>query len=504
MKVLRKRRARLPSMKAAKRIVLVLILVFLMLGFESASLEQIWLGDDGGGDGGGSRFAPLADRINSVLGAVEDWSDVVDIGIVMHRSFSVGFDAWITSRANVSDWTGVFYVKRCADHAGYSSTTINSTVKLALSSVPMFSKYSLPKTDGTYFWPWDRYVLYGYRYSQELGWETGRWNKTSGFLALKAVRDSYGKAFCKCDPDSLFAVEWLGTRWHQAGSLMDCFFIFHKLGVKVALDYAVQEWNWLNAKLWETDHFNYSVMVSGWEFSGISVFPNVAKLLSETELKDSGHIVTDLQSRYISNLWNSPEWFAGKYRVAVHHYPGNPERRLDGTTDAWIMLNTFYGVFGSQNQQAMKDMLEGNGVTQAWTGLCDSDLANSATNSFRDSSNGNYSSGATAEAALCLFLMGISPQDGKGLAVPLISDCHSDFSSLNYRHFEFDYLNHRIKIPVWGGTRIKFLYGQAGTEKYFGETGIYRITFSSDWNAVFQVERVSDLYSNEFYFRGSN
>jgi hypothetical protein len=450
--------------------------------------------------------APLADQINACLGKVTNWKDLVNIGVVMHKSSLTDFDTWITSRANASDWNGVFAVRRYAEQAGYFSRVIDAEVKLALSNIPMFKKYSLPKTDTTgsgYFWPGDRYVLYGYLYAKELNWETSRWNKTSGFLALRSVRDWYGSAFYRCNPDVPAAESLFGTRWHEAGSLMDCFFIFYKLGEKNALNYAVQEWIWLNNKLWSGDHFNYSPLWLGWEFSGISVFPNVAKLyLNRTSLDNWNRVITDLQFRYINSSWSSPQWH-GTYEVAIHHYPGNPERRLDGTLDAWIMLNTFYGLFSSGNQTNMKNMLEGNGVTQAWIGLDASDLRQTTTDKFRSTSSSSYSDGSTALAALCLFLMGISPQGGRGLAIPLISDRHSDYSSLNYRHFEFYYSNHKIEVPVWGGTVLKFMYGKVYATEYFGTTGIYDITFASDWNSISQVTKVSTLYSDEYYLWAS-
>jgi hypothetical protein len=444
----------------------------------------------------------LANQIFSCLSEVASWKDMVNIGVVMHKSALNDFDAWITNRANASDWRGVLAVKRYAEQAGYSSKVIDAKLKLALSNIPMFTNYPLPKTDERdlgYFWPMERYVLYGYRYAEELNWETGRWNKTSGFLALRSVRDRCGRAFYRCNPDILTADSLLGTRWHEAGSLMDSFFIFYKLGVKDALNYAIQEWEWLNSNLWAGDHFNYAVKWPNWEFSGMSVFPNAAKLyMNGTNLKNWDRVIADLQFRYVGSLWGSPQW-QGIYKVAEHHHPGNPERRLDGTLDAWIMLDTFYGLFNSGNQRNMKNMLEGNGVTQAWIGLNASDLRQSTRSVFRLTSACDYSNGSTALAALCLFLMGISPRDGRGLAIPLISDKHSCYGSLNYHHFEFDYTNHRIKIPVWGGTTLKFMYGSTPVTKLFEASGIYSVTFTSDWNSISQVTKVSDVYFDECY-----
>lgn len=447
--------------------------------------------------------APLADQIDASLGEVSSWDGLEDIGVVMHRSGVSDFDGWISRSAAARDWEQVFAVKRYAEEAGYSSSIIDDKARLALSNIPMFSRYSLPKTDkesnGT-FWPAARYVLYGYRYAEELNWEKGRWNKTSGFLALKHARDQYGRAFHLTDPDINGVGSMFGTRWHESGSLMDSFLIFHKLGVKGAFDYAVQEWGWLNNKTWSGDHYDYAPEYKGWEYSSMDVFTNVAKLrMHGAGLANWSRMTTDLQMRYTDNLWKSPQWNQ-KYQVVDHHHPGNPERRLDGTLNAWILLNTFHGTFNSGNQTNMRSMLEGSGrAPRAWVGIYLSDMREPGTNRFRSKSTSGYSDYATAESALTLFLLGISPQNGRGLAVPLISDRHIDHSSLNYRHFEFDYLNHTLKIPVWGGTSLKFMYGDKDVAQYFEATGIYSVTFSPDWNSISKVTFVSNLYSDEDY-----
>jgi len=444
-----------------------------------------------------SKGLPLGDQIDACLSEVVSWNDLVNIGVIMHRLNPTDFDIWIIRKAGAFDWKGVLIVKHCAEGAGYSSRIIDDKVRLALSNIPMFRKYSLPITDSKgYFSLWDRYVLYGYRYAEELNWETSRWNKTSGFLALRSVRDWYERAFYRCNPDIPVAESQRGTRWHEAGRLMDCFFVFYKLGVQDALHYALQEWQWLNSKLWLGNHFGYAPEFPNWEYSGMAVFPTVARLhLDGTSLGNWSRVTIDLQCRYTSRSWGSPQWHE-KYRVVEHHNPSNSERRLDGTLDAWILLHTFYPLFNSGNQTNMRNMLEGNGITQASVGLIESDLRLAGTNAFRSSSSSNCSDWATAEAALCFFLSGISTQEGSGLAIPLASD---EYDSLNFRHFEFDAVDHRIKIPVWNGTILEFMYGNTPVTRYFGTTGIYDITFAPDWNSISNVTRVSDLYSNEVY-----
>lgn len=426
----------------------------------------------------------LADEIDRLLADVTSWRNLVHAGVVLHRAALSDFDAWISRNAAVEDWDGVLAVKRYADLAGYTSPSIDDAVRRALSHYPMFAQYALPMTDATgsgFFWPWTRYVLYGYRYAEELRWETMKWNKTSAFLALRDVREWYGRAFYRCNPDLPSADSLFGTRWHQAGSLMDCFFILYQLGVADALSCALQEWQWLNAQLWSGDHFDYAPLWPNWEFSGISVYPNVAKLHSNgTRLGNWSRISTDIQARYLAERWASPQWHAS-WPVVEHHYPGNHEPRIDGTLTAWVTLHTFCGLYTPGNQSNMRALQEGDGAAEAWVGL----------RAFVDTRS--VSDGMRVQAALTMVLLGIVPLNGSGLALPLISDRHNCYAALNVRHFEFDAANHSLKIPVWGNTTLRFRFGEHPVTVRFASTGIYQVTFTSDWNAVLHVRSVAGL-----------
>jgi len=111
----------------------------------------------------------------------------------------------------------------------------------------------------------------------------------------------------------------------------------------------------------------------------------------------------------------------------------------------------------------------------------------------------DYSDEGTAQAALCLFLMGVCPLEGGGIAIPLVSDEHVSHASLNFRHFEFDYDARRIKLPVWGGTTLEFSYGTSPVAVRFERDGIYEVRFDSDWNSVSQLGLLCGLYASELY-----
>jgi hypothetical protein len=175
---------------------------------------------------------------------------------------------------------------------------------------------------------------------------------------------------------------------------------------------------------------------------------------------------------------------------------------LDGTLGGWILSHAFYGLFSPENQAKMRSMLQGEGQIQAYKGLLASDLYDPEKNSFRLRSNYSCSDDATAQGALTLFLMGISPQDGMGLAIPMASDNHSGHAAVNSRHFGFDYTRNTVRIPVWGGTTLKFIYGENPVRVTFESSGIHEVSFTSDWNSLVHTKRTSLLSQDECYLLG--
>ena len=144
-------------------------------------------------------------------------------------------------------------------------------------------------------------------------------------------------------------------------------------------------------------------------------------------------------------------------------------------------------------------MIDGEGQIKAYKGLLASDLYDPAKGTFRLRNNLPCSDLATAQASLAMLLMGISPQSGRGLAMPMISDNHSGHAALNSRHFGFDYKRSLIRIPVWGGTTLAFNFGEKPVQVTFESSGIYDVTFTPDWNFTINSERTSLLRQDESY-----
>jgi hypothetical protein len=277
----------------------------------------------------------------------------------------------------------------------------------------------------------------------------------------------------------------------STANLADCFMmLYHETGSPTALNYALQEWKDLNTYYWVGDHYKYSRSWSTWEWSGIEVFFNYDKLreLNGT-LEDWDRVYVDLQNRYLAQLWSSPQW----RNKVVAHSQGASQLRLHGTLDAWMMLSSYFGHFSSGNQSNSRNLLEGATVTQAWQALLspEAGLYDPATYRFKlDSDASDYTDYATAEGCMTLFLMGISPQSGAGLMIPKRVSGYSG-EPFPADVFRFLYDARQVVIPVYGGTTLKFLFGSSHPSFTFPVDGLYRVTFSSDWNSIARVDPLS-------------
>ena len=172
----------------------------------------------------------LADQINTTLDAVQDWSELVDIGIIMGKSTNADFGS--TDSKKDSE---IRLVQRPIDKEPSFARRlflfhIDECVKLALSNMPIFEDYSIPvtqiDTQGHWFWPFYKFMLHVYQSSQELNWERSRWDPNKAFGYLAHVYDSFGRGFYRMNdtldidnPSYTGYAETLsqGTRWLETG-----------------------------------------------------------------------------------------------------------------------------------------------------------------------------------------------------------------------------------------------------------------------------------------------
>ena len=435
----------------------------------------------------------LADIINRSMNTITVWNESSNLffrGITLGKVDISDLDEFILEQSQKNDSHGVFITKRYSEFFNYSSSEIDEAVKWALDFTPMFNSFSLPRTQSdNLFIVWRQYMLHGYRYARELNYATTKWNATSAFFGLRNCRITNGRAFYGCNPDTNGTNSLFETRWMNTANLANCFLIlYNETGIDEALDHAFLEWDDLNTYYWNKSRivYEYSRTWRTLEWSTIEVFFNFEKLrkLNGT-LKNWNRIYFDLQSRYLVNAWNSPLWKA----KVVAHSEGASQRRLHGTLDAWMLLQTYFGYFSDVNQNNMRNMLEGNTDTQAWKALLSSSayLYNPTSYRFRLDSDKAESDYATSEGCMTLFLMGFSPKNGSGIILPKRCFGYSG------EPFPADFLNflyseRQIKIPVYANTTLKFMFGSIHPNYTFSENGLYNITFTSDWNSIDQVE----------------
>ncbi|MFX0208063.1 MAG: hypothetical protein ACFFDT_18905 [Candidatus Hodarchaeota archaeon] len=441
----------------------------------------------------------LADRIFLSKNTITDWTSEISLfvrGIILGEVNISDLDEMIASYQSTNNWKGVLCAKRYSELLNYSTPMINKAVKWALNQTPMFERYSLPVTQSdNYFNMWRQYTLYGYRHAKELNYFTDKWNASSAFEGLRNCRITNNRAFYECNPDTNSTKDLFDTRWMSTANLANSFMIlFNETGQAEALEYAFQEWSDLNTYYWNEDKqgYDYARTWRTWEWDAIDVFFNYDKLrkLNGT-LHNWDRVYIDLQNRYLVNLWDSHQWVAN----VVVHSKGTTRRELFGTLDAWMLLHSYFGHFNQTNQLHMQNMLEGEKISQAWQALLSPEAGLYDSDTFRftmAAENPKYSDYATAEGCMALFLMGVSPQTGRGISIP--KRCHA-FSGepIPVDVFRFFYHKKQIIIPVCAGTTLKFLYGSIHPIYSFNEAGIYKITFSSDWNSITQVEQINSV-----------
>jgi hypothetical protein len=441
----------------------------------------------------------LADTIKKSIDAISSWStsELIALGIMLGTHTVEDLESYIITSGNQNYWPGIIRGRHYADLYGYNSLAIDNEVKRALDGYLMFSNYSVPlsRPADNHMSLWDQYTLLGFNYAIELNYSTDKWDPFSAYQGLKNCRDTIGRAFYACNPDTNQTWALFNTRWMSTSNLASSFMRLYELTNDTRmLDSALQEWDDLNRYYWSPSKkgYDYSRKWRTWEWSTLEVFFNydrLRKLNGSLNLFD--RIYIDAMHRYLTLSWNSPQW---KNKV-VAHSEGASQRRLHATADAWQILLTYFGYFPDSIQQNMKSMLEGTYDLPAWEALLNSNagLYFPSTGLFQyDSNSLGPTDGATTEGILTLFLLGVSPQNGGGLILPkrIVGYSGGYFPADRLR---FWYNEQKIMLPIYANTTLKFLYGDLNPEYEFAEHGLYNITFSLDWNSVTNVDLVKSI-----------
>lgn len=450
----------------------------------------------------GATTPTLAQQIDNVTNAV-NWDssdpDIVHFGIVFRKASFSHYDAAIRSQGDAGNWMKVIETKRMAEIDGYNSPTIESYLKEALANQTMLGY--LPRTYLSSYLVYHRFMLHGYKYAEQLAYETARWNKTSAYDEFSGLYAKNGGPFLWGNPVS--GACWGSGRYYDEGAeTLDAFMKFAELGIVGADAKANEVWEYINSHNWNPQGQYYPYIgVSGQVECEVAFHTIIGELyaLNNRTLPYMERCIADIDYKLLHDGWNSPLWS----NYVIRHAEGNQQLRLENTLNAFQVMHTYCGHpnFTDSMKAEFIELLTGS--PKAWEGFMQSSLYDGSSRHFRWSSTTNvYDDEATSVGAMLLFLQGIVPSTGS-LAIPLNDEYYEDYSrSYPVSQFSFDFSNRIIKIPVVAG-ELKFQFGLTSTACIFPEDGIYEVCFDKDWSNVATVRRVGNLDAKFHYLAGS-
>ena len=413
----------------------------------------------------------LAETINNVVSYVQTtdspWT-VLYSQIFGLRNQSAYDDA-IEKALNQNDYQNVIFIARLAEINAYTSQTINNSLITALQNMPMSG--SLPTVSDSFLY--DRYMINGYRYAQNLG--TNGWNITQALLDFQQEyslwnpsADRYYDEYAETLGMYLeFAINGnvdaaaISQIWNQTqGTWNGNYYIYKQAQPE-----------------YECEMGNFAIIAAEYK----SYYPNIPFF---------DRVIDDLEYKLLSSGYNSPAW--GPVGV-VQHATDNSQLRLEETMGALVALQMLYPDFSSGNQINFQSMLS-NG--QMWRGLTNSSLYDPATFSFRvtDDNGTSYSDDMSMLGAMEMFLSGIIPGTGS-LAIDARNEAYQDYRTcFPTSEWKFNYQNQSIRIPIIAGN-LNFIFGSQQVTQDFPSNGIYDIQFSSNWNSVLSNTKVANIPS---------
>jgi hypothetical protein len=439
----------------------------------------------------------LADTLYSVInnvnwGSADSWTSTW--GTILANMNLSAFDSAISQDISSGNYLDALYVARLADLSGYNSTTISESTQTALQHMAMCGSLPINANAHGYgdpdvlnqgcFLVYSRFLLWGYEYAEQFGL-TGKWDKNKAFADFARMFDkppvgSTAGEMLWCDPQENWADSYSSRYYDEHAETLSVFLKFAEMGVPGAMAYADKAWNGVQSH-WNGQYYGYTGTATVECEMG-----NFAQVVAEY-MKQSGENITnwdrviqDLNYKLLANGWSSPGW-AGP-GIIIHAQGVNTQTRLWETMGAMTALQELFPYFTPSMKTSFDNLLMGS--AKAWQGLMSSNL--NSEGHFIGESGSQPSNDATVCAAAILFLDGIVPVTGN-LAIPMREENYGDHrTSFLASEFQFDYKNHRIRIPVNAG-QLTFIYGSAPVSYNFQANGVYDVQFSSDWNQITSV-----------------
>jgi len=290
------------------------------------------------------------------------------------------------------------------------------------------------------------------------------------------------------------------------------------MGITGALAEATEEWNVCVQENWNPayDMYDYLQTSEGVFECEAGYFLEDAALYKyyNFSMDHWDRVIQDIGNRFLATRWGSYQWGGSRwwFYAILHSYTTNTQSRLQNTLAAWSSLIGASDLFNSTYVGYLRDLLTGyEGYDPAWRSMFytpwgENYQAHGA--GYYDITSGKFSwsdeysatDSASAYALNLLMLLGTIPYSGS-VAVQL--------EDYNYEHNDMmndpdvmgmNFTNYSVKLPMYLG-EVGFQYGTKQVNYTFSSSGVYNITFSSDWNTINSATKLSDLPTTRIWLK---
>jgi hypothetical protein len=456
-------------------------------------------------------YTSLIDAIKAIDSA-NNWNDADTYAqTILGKKTTADLADMIDGFAKVDDWIDVLKWSAFCWKLGVAQ---ENDIVSALGNCTMVG--SLPYTDSSSGYPdfvtESKWALYGYYWALLYNVSLTKWNVTAAFNQFNSSIYGLGEPALWVYADGT-ARSYSDRYYDEDACTIECYIIFAKLlNVSGAIDDALHWWSYDDSHHWSNayQYYRYTSSSPNDNYEYECEEPFFLKIIGTLKyyypsLGNWSHVLTDIENRYLSSEWNSPQWLDGTTGtttyVAVHEYKWNNQRRLRNTFGAWQALLGVYLGLNSTYQSNIEDMLRGNDALEpAWALLLrpEAGLYNNETKKFGwYSTNGDNNS--TAEAETLMFLLGIVP-GSTTTAFPLEELNYEYVQGIGCQMFQLNLTSRTVTLPVADGGDVTFQYGVSPVTCFFNQSGVWQVTFSDSWNMITSVTYTSGLPVNLICF----
>jgi hypothetical protein len=349
-----------------------------------------------------------------------------------------------------------------------------------------------------------RYDLYAYQWAAQLNYETSKWNISQAYTVFNnAVTENGEPVLCVGSNGKGWEIGYGPRYYDECAETIDMYIIFWQLGIPGALAQAEDWWNWANSNLWEIDsstgtgYYEYALQWNTFECETGGFDQIIWDLYNcDPSISNVGNLLTDLSTRFLSQGWNSPQW----NDYVVQHAADNSQERLENTIMAWSSLLGFYNDMTGPMQGQVQALLDGEaGPAPAWSLMLSSELYDNSTGMFRMLSNYSPSVESTADAAVLMVLLSTVPLNGS-VAVPMDDTVYEDTNNvIDGGISNVNITNRTVTVSVGEPGTFMSMFGTNIFQYDLNSTGVWQLTFASDWNSIANETLVSPLPTSRMY-----